>query len=144
MGFPGGSVVKILPDNLGNTGDVSSIPGSGRPPGGGNGNPLQYSCLENRMDGGAWWATVHEVTESRTQLKQLSTSVCCCYSFTQPRPVLCNPMDCSTPGLPVPHHLPEFVQVHVHCISDAVQPPHPLTHSSSSAFNLSQHQGLFQ
>ena len=66
MGFPGGSVVKILPDNLGNTGDVSSIPGSGRPPGGGNGNPLQYSCLENRMDGGAWWATVNGIAKSQT------------------------------------------------------------------------------
>ena len=46
IGFPGGSVVKIPPNNLGNTGDVSSIPGLGRSPGGGNGNPLQYSCLE--------------------------------------------------------------------------------------------------
>ena len=90
------------------------------------------------------WATVHGVTKTRTQLKQLSTYVCCCYSVTQPCPVLCNPMDCCTPSLPVPHHLPEFVQVHVHCISDAVQPSHPRTHSSSSAFNLSQHQGLFQ
>ena len=52
-------------------------------------------------------------------------------------------MDCSTPGLSVPHHLPEFAQVHVHCIGDAVQPSHPLT-SSSPAVNNSQHQGLFQ
>ena len=44
------------------------IPGSGRSPGEGNGNPLQYSCLENPMDGGAWWATVHGVAKSRTQL----------------------------------------------------------------------------
>ena len=49
------------------------IPGSGRSPGEGNGNLLQYSCLENPMDGGAWWATVCGVTKSRTQLKQLST-----------------------------------------------------------------------
>ena len=47
-----------------NAGDLGSIPGSGRSPGEGNGNPLQYSCLENPMDGGAWWATVHGVTES--------------------------------------------------------------------------------
>ena len=53
-------------------------------------------------------------------------------------------MDCSTPSLPVPHHLPEFAQVHVHCIGGAIQPSHPLTPSSPSALNLSQHQGLFQ
>ena len=54
------------------------------------------------------------------------------------------PMACSVPGLPVPDHLPEFAQVHVHCISDTVQPSHPLTPSSPSAPKLSQHQGLFQ
>ena len=54
------------------------------------------------------------------------------------------PMDCSTPGLPVPHHLLEFAQVHVHCIGDAVQPSHPLTPSSPSALDLSQRQGLAQ
>ena len=53
-GFPGGSVVKNLPANAGASGDVGSIPGSGRFPGGGNGNPLQYSCLGNLMDRGAW------------------------------------------------------------------------------------------
>ena len=49
-----------------NAGDLGSIPGSGRSPGEGNGNPLQYSCLENPMDGGAWWATVHGVAKSQT------------------------------------------------------------------------------
>ena len=49
-------------------GDLGSIPGSGRSPGEGNGNPLQYSCLENFMDGGAWWATVHGVAKSQTRL----------------------------------------------------------------------------
>ena len=53
-------------------------------------------------------------------------------------------MDCSTPGLPVPHHLSEFAQVHVHCIGGAIQPSHPLMPSFPSALNLSQHQGLFQ
>ena len=53
-------------------------------------------------------------------------------------------MNRSTPGLPVPHHLPKFAQVHVHCISDAAQPSHPLTPSSPSSLHLSQHQGLFQ
>ena len=50
-----------------NAGDLGSIPGSGRSPGEGNGNPLQYSCLENSMDGGAWWTTVHGVAKSRTR-----------------------------------------------------------------------------
>ena len=59
MGLPGGSVVKNPPANAGNTG---SIPGSGRFPGEGHGNPLQYSCVGNPMDAGAWWATVHGVT----------------------------------------------------------------------------------
>ena len=63
--FPGGSAVKTPPANAG---DVDSVPGSGRSPGGGNGNPLLYSCLENPMDGGAWWATVDGVTKSRTRL----------------------------------------------------------------------------
>ena len=57
---------------------------------------------------------------------------------------LYDPMDCSTPDLLVPQHLPEFAQLHFHCISDAVQPSHPLMPSSPTAFNLSQHQGFFQ
>ena len=70
-------------------------------------------------------------------------SVLGCCSVAQSRLTLCDPMDCSTPDLPVPHHLLKFAQVHVHCIGDAIQPPHPLTPSSPSALNLSQHQGLF-
>ena len=57
--FLGGRTVKNLPANAGDEGEAGSIPGLGRSPGGGNGNPLQYSCLENPMDRGAWWATVH-------------------------------------------------------------------------------------
>ena len=57
---------------------------------------------------------------------------------------LCDPMDCSTPGLPVHHQLPEFTQTHVHCVGDTIQPSHPLSTPSPPAFNLSQHQGLFQ
>ena len=60
IGFPGSSVVKNLPANAG---DESSISGSGRSPGERNGNPVQYSCLENPMDGGAWQATVHGVAK---------------------------------------------------------------------------------
>ena len=64
-GFPGGAGVKNLPANAGETRDVSLIPGSGRSPRIGNGNPLQYSCLENPMNRGAWWATVHGVTKNQ-------------------------------------------------------------------------------
>ena len=66
LDFPGGSDGKVSAYNVGNLG---SIPGSGRSPGEGNGNPLQYSCLENPMDRGAWRAIVHEVAKSQTQLK---------------------------------------------------------------------------
>ena len=64
MAFQMVLVVKNLPVNAGDSRDVSSIPGSGRSPGGGHGNPLQYSCLENSMDRGSWQATVHRVTKS--------------------------------------------------------------------------------
>ena len=67
--FPGGSEVKV---SAFNAGDLGSIPGSGKSPGEGNDNPLQYSCLENPMDGGAWWATVHGVTQSRTRLSDFT------------------------------------------------------------------------
>ena len=59
-------VKKNPPANAGDIRAVGSVPGSGRFPGGGNGNPLQYSCLENPMDRGDWWATVHRVAESQT------------------------------------------------------------------------------
>ena len=59
--------VKNPPANAGDVRDVGSIPGSGRSSGGGNGNPLPYSCLENAMDGGAWWAAVHRVSKSQTR-----------------------------------------------------------------------------
>ena len=57
---------------------------------------------------------------------------------------LCNPMDCSTPGFPVHHQLPELAQTHIHWVSDAIQPSHPLLSLSPPAFNLCQHQVLFQ
>ena len=66
MGIPGGPVIKnprIQEANAGDAGDMGSIPGSGRSLGRGNGNPLQYFCLGNAMDRGAWWATVHGVTK---------------------------------------------------------------------------------
>ena len=67
-GFSNGSAVKKLPANAGDTGDMGSVPGSRRSSGGGNGNPLQYSCLGNPMDRGAWPARAHEVAKSQTQL----------------------------------------------------------------------------
>ena len=68
MDFPGGPVVKKLPANAGYVRDVGSIPGLGRSPGGGHGNLLQYSCLENPMNRGAWQATVHGVARVRHDL----------------------------------------------------------------------------
>ena len=68
MGFPGGANGKELPANVG---DVGLIPGSGRSPGGGNGYPLQYSCLGNPMDRGAWWVTVYGVAKSQTRLSTI-------------------------------------------------------------------------
>ena len=66
-------MIKESACNAGDTGDADSIPGSGRSSGEGHGNPFQYSCLENPMDRGAWWATVHGVAKSWTRLKCLST-----------------------------------------------------------------------
>ena len=65
-------VVKNPPANTGDTRDTGSIPGLGRSPGGGHGYPLQYSCIDNLVDRGAWQATVHRVAQSWTRLKQLS------------------------------------------------------------------------
>ena len=67
-------VVKNLPANAGDVRAVGSVPGLERSLGGGHGNPLQYSCLENPMGRGAWWATVHRVAKSQTQLKQFNTN----------------------------------------------------------------------
>ena len=76
------------------------------------------------------------------KLAQL-TLVMLIQSVTQSCPTLCDPMDCSMPRLLVHHQLPEFTQTHVHRVGDAIQPSHPLSSTSPPAFNLSQHQGLF-
>ena len=75
-GFPGGASGKEPICQCRNVRDMDLIPGSGRSPGGGHGNPLQYSCLEDPMDRGAWRATVHGVAKSQTRLKRLSTHGC--------------------------------------------------------------------
>ena len=72
LGFPCGSMVKNLPDKEGDAGDAGSIPGLGRSPGVGNGNSLQYSCLGNPMDRGAWQATIHGVAKESDTTEQLS------------------------------------------------------------------------
>ena len=79
-GFPGGSVVK----NSSAVQETDSIPGLGRSPEEGNGNPPQYSCLENPMDGEAWWATVHRVAKSWTRLSDFTLA-------TKPPPPYCFP-----------------------------------------------------
>ena len=76
LGFPGDTRGKECARSAGDTGDAGLIPGSERSPGGGPNNPLQYSCLENPMDRGAWRAVVHRVTQSQTRPKPLSTYVC--------------------------------------------------------------------
>ena len=85
-------VVKNPPANAGDVRDLSLIPGLGRSPGGGHGNPLQYSCLENPMDRGAWWAAVHRVEKSQTH-----EPTCTCWVTS----VVSNslwPLDCTPPG----------------------------------------------
>ena len=69
---------------------------------------------------------------------------CLCCWVIRSCPILCDPTDCSTPGFPVLHHLPELAQSYVHRVGDATQPFHPLSSPSLPAFNLSQHQGLFK
>ena len=125
-----------------NAGDPGLIPGSGRSSGEGNGNPLQYSCLGNPMDRGALWAIVYGITKSWTE--QLTLRSDQIRSVAQSCPALGDPMNRSTPGLPVHHQLPEFTQTHVYRVSDAIQPSHPLSSPSPPAPKPSQHQGLFQ
>ena len=72
LGFPSGSAVKNLPANAGDSGDLGSVPGLVRSPGEENGNPPQYSCLGNPVDGGAWQATVHRVAKNQTQVSMHS------------------------------------------------------------------------
>ena len=84
-------------------------------------------CLHVSLLGGSQFTTIYSVLLTVQSLSHVH---------------LCDPTDCSTPGLPVRHHLPELAQTHVHRVSDAIQPSHPLLSPSPPAFNLSQHQGF--
>ena len=101
-----------------------------------------YSTFKRNYEIRKLWNTLL----CRKTLKTLSQVQCSVQfsSVTQSCLTLCNPMDCSMPGLPVYHQLPEFTQTHVHWVNDAIQPSHPLPSPSPPAFNLSQHQGLFK
>ena len=121
-------VVKNPSTNAGDVRDMGSNPELGRSPGGRHGNPLQYSCLENPMDRGDWWAIVYRVKESdMTEWLTLHFFTVPFSSVAQSCPILCDPMDCSTRVFPVHHQLLELTQTHVHQVSDAIQPSHSLS-----------------
>ena len=104
------------------------------------------------MDRRGWWATVYGVTLSKKHFLLWYDLILTNYIYNNPQfssvtqscLTLCDPMNPSTPGLPVHHQLPEFTQTHVHRVSDAIQPSHPLSSPSPPALNPSQHQSLFQ
>ena len=151
-GFPNISAGKESTINTRDRGDRNSNPESGRSPGEGNGNLLQYSCLgigEGLIS--EWLVNItfffSHLNASRCYLS-VSTlfikmiSLFC--SVTQSCSTLCDPMDCNMSGFPVLHQLPEITQTCVHGVGDATQPFCHLSSPSPPAFNLSQHQGLFQ
>ena len=101
--------------DAGDAGDVGSVPGLGRSLGEGNGYSLQYFCLGNPMDRGAWWAMIHGVPKK--------SGIVSVSSVTQSCLTLCSPMDCSMPAFPVHHHLPELTQT-----SLSIEPVMPSNH----------------
>ena len=123
---------------LESTCNVNLIPGLGSSPGEGNGYLLQYPGLENSMDYSPWGQKKKNL-QIKTMVYAVQFS-----SVAQSCPTLCDPMNGSTLGLPVHHQLLEFTQIHVHQVSDAIQPCHPLSSPSPPAPNPSQHQTLFQ
>ena len=117
---------------------------------------VAQSCLTlcNPMDCSLPGSSIHGILQARVlEWVAISFSKVHCtllfsqHQFSSVTPLcstLCDPMDCSTPGLPVHHQLPELTQIHVQWVSDAIQPSHPLSSPSLPAFNLCQHQGLFK
>ena len=108
------------------------------------------TCLQLTLTASGWWihCGVHEIwvgepLSSMPFIFAISTIIQFS-SLTQSCLTLCNPMDCSMPGLPVHHQLPEFTQTHVHRVGDAIQPSPSMSSPSPLTFNLSQHQGLFK
>ena len=111
-------VVKNPPAKVGDVRDLSSVSGSGRSPGREHGNPLQYSCLENPMDKGACWATVHRVEKGRTH-----EPACTSESF-QSCPTLCDAMDCTPPG-------PLFISFSRDLCNPVIKPASPALQADS-------------
>ena len=133
---PGGSAVKNAPANAGDTRDVGLIPGSGRSPGEGNGNPLQYSCQGKPMDRGAWWNIVHGVALTTHAYRNVYVVLCL---DAQLYPTLCSPMDCSPPGSSVHGDSPgKNTGVGCHAPGDLPNPGLP--HCRQILYHLS-HQG---
>ena len=146
-GYPGGSDSK---ESSCNAGVPGSIPGLGRSPGEENSYPLQYSLLRESqgqrslLHHSPWGHKELDTTEWLNMHASYLYPSVQFSSVAQLFPTLCDPMNHSTPGLPVHHQLPESTKTHVHWVSDAIQPSHSLSSPSPTAFNLSQHQGLFQ
>ena len=92
----------------------------------------------------AWPFLLNQTFRRQRKRRNLRSWDCCYYSVAQLCLTLCDPVNCCTPGFPVHHQLPEFTQTHLHWVTDAIQPSRPLASLSPPAFNLSQHQGLFQ
>ena len=93
-GFPRGSVIKTPPANAGAAGHIGLIPGSGRSPGGENGSPLQYSCLQNPMDRGVWWAIIPGVAKESDRTEHLKNNIvalehCLSFCCTEGEPATC-------------------------------------------------------
>ena len=143
--FPGGVSGKESASNAGNVRDMNLIPGLGRFPGEGHGNPLQYSCLENPLDRGAWWATVHRIAKSWTWPKWLSTHAQMDrFSSVAQSCVTLWPGGLQHTRLPCPSPTPRACS-NSHPSSWWCYPTISFSAAPFTfAFSLSWHQGLFQ
>ena len=129
-GFPGGS--ENLPTSAGDSVSYAQV--------------LVPVCLISSLSGSLWdfpYFTMNAALYKKELEEIFNLTVFCCCSVAQSC-LTYDPMNCSPPGFLVLHHFPELAQTHIHQIGDAIQPSHPLSSPSPPAFNLSQHQGLFQ